>query len=308
MLHDLLFRMRALFRRRAMEADLDEELRAHLEHEVEKHLRAGLSPEEAERRARFDFGNVEEVKEACRRSWGVQLVDELLAEARLGVRQVRRNPAFSTVAALALVFGIAANTMMFDGLATVVQRVSPPRNEAPRVQTAENIPPKSIKQIEAAPSRAARKVTSPEPARPVAPRIRRQKRNASPAPPASENVSIVTAGLVFTSGERHAFAAARTARYGMENRHGLVLISETWREVRPASGDVVMEMTIRSGNAFYTVVEVKTRNSENPQRDGWEPFTLNTRPAILIPTQGGVLAGINSSGQCTLASGSLLHL
>jgi putative ABC transport system permease protein len=308
MLHDLLFRMQALFRRRAMEADLDEELRAHLEHEVEKHLGAGLSAEEAERQARIDFGNFEQVKDACRRSWGVQLADELLAEARHGVRQVRRNPVFSTVAALALVFGVAANTMLFDGLATVVQRVSPRKVDAPRVQTAQNFVPKPVNQIEAAPRRAARKVTGPKPSRTVAPRARREKHYARLAPPASEKVSMVTAGFVFASGAGAGPAAAWTARYEVERRNGFVLIRETWQEVRPAAGVVVMEMTIHSGNAFYTVVEVTTRNPENPQRAGWKPLILNTQPAISNPTQDSVLAVTGQSGQCTSVSGSLAHL
>ena len=53
MLNDLLFRLRALFRRRAVEAELDEELRFHFENEVEKHKSRGITPEEARRRARL---------------------------------------------------------------------------------------------------------------------------------------------------------------------------------------------------------------------------------------------------------------
>ena len=66
MVTDLLYRTRALFRRDDMEAELDEELRAHLEHQVEKYVQSGMSPDEAKRRARIEFGGLDQVKEECR--------------------------------------------------------------------------------------------------------------------------------------------------------------------------------------------------------------------------------------------------
>ena len=63
MLNDLRFRLRALFCRNAMEAELEQEVRFHFEQAMEKHLRAGMSPEEAMRRARLTFGGHEQVKE-----------------------------------------------------------------------------------------------------------------------------------------------------------------------------------------------------------------------------------------------------
>ena len=59
-------RLRAMFRRRAGESELDEEFRFHLEMEIEKNLRAGMSPEEARRRAQVVFGGVDRHKEAMR--------------------------------------------------------------------------------------------------------------------------------------------------------------------------------------------------------------------------------------------------
>jgi hypothetical protein len=59
LISDLLFRLRALFRRKRMEAELDEELRAHFEHQVEKYVRSGLARAEAIRRVRLEFGGLE---------------------------------------------------------------------------------------------------------------------------------------------------------------------------------------------------------------------------------------------------------
>jgi hypothetical protein len=73
MLNDLLFRLRALLRRNSMGAELDEELRFHIEHEIEKHRRSGMSVDEAKRRVRQVFGGQEQVKEDCRQARGTSL-------------------------------------------------------------------------------------------------------------------------------------------------------------------------------------------------------------------------------------------
>jgi hypothetical protein len=77
MLRDALYRVRAVLRRRAAEEDLDQELRFHFEKLVEKLVSAGISESEARRRARLEFGGIDEVKEECReaeapRNWRQQ--------------------------------------------------------------------------------------------------------------------------------------------------------------------------------------------------------------------------------------------
>jgi hypothetical protein len=94
MFSDLLFRLRALFRRESMEAELDEELHVHFEHHVEKYVKSGLPLEEAKRRARLEFGGLEQVKEERRVARGVNLIETTIQDLRYGLRMLWKDPAF----------------------------------------------------------------------------------------------------------------------------------------------------------------------------------------------------------------------
>jgi len=72
--HDLRLRLRALLFRRQAEAELEEEISAHLEMQVRKYVQRGMSLEEANQRANLDFGGREKAKEECRDSRRISLV------------------------------------------------------------------------------------------------------------------------------------------------------------------------------------------------------------------------------------------
>jgi predicted permease len=112
MLSDALFRLRALFRRSRVERELDDELQFHVQHAIEKLAAAGVPREEAVRRARLEFGGVEQVKEDCRDARGISLPETILQDLRYGLRTMRRTPVFSVTAILTIALSTA-------GLATV---------------------------------------------------------------------------------------------------------------------------------------------------------------------------------------------
>jgi predicted permease len=139
-LNDLRFRLRALFRRDVMEAELEQEVRFHFEQAVEKHLRAGMSREEAMRRARLTFGGHEQVKEDCREARGTSLLETLLQDIQYGFRVHLKSPSFFVIAALTLALGIGASTAVFSLVNTILLKSSPYPN-ASRVVVPWRLPP-----------------------------------------------------------------------------------------------------------------------------------------------------------------------
>ena len=127
-LHVIPLRIRSLFRWRAVEDELDDELRYHLERKTEEGVVNGLCAGEARRAALLDLGGIEQRKEECRDARGVRWLEEFLQDLRYGCRLLRKNPAFSAVVVLALALGLGANIALFSLFNTVLLGALPVQN------------------------------------------------------------------------------------------------------------------------------------------------------------------------------------
>jgi predicted permease len=114
--------LRNLFLSRRVEADLDQEVHAHLELLIEENIRAGMPPQEAQRAARIELGGVEQVKEQVRDSRTGAFLDSILQDLRFALRQLVRSPGFALTAVLILALGIAANVIVFGVVQALVLR------------------------------------------------------------------------------------------------------------------------------------------------------------------------------------------
>ncbi|MFI5230710.1 MAG: ABC transporter permease, partial [Gemmatimonadales bacterium] len=107
-------RLRALFRRRRLERELDDEMGYHIERETALRVERGEAPRSARAAALRDFGGVELHKDYARDTRGTQLVDTLVRDVRFAVRSLRRAPAFTIVVVTTLALGIGANSAVFS--------------------------------------------------------------------------------------------------------------------------------------------------------------------------------------------------
>src|SRR5215467_9361639 len=105
---------RSLFRRKSVEEELDEELRYHLEQQIQEELSGGLTPEEARYAAMRAMGPIAKSMEECRDADRVQLLDDLVRDLNYAARTLRRNPAFTVVVLTTLAIAIGAVVTVFS--------------------------------------------------------------------------------------------------------------------------------------------------------------------------------------------------
>ena len=114
-----------IWKRRRKEAELEEELRFHLEEEASARVEAGVSAEAARTAARREIGNLGMVREEVRAAWGWTWLEQAAQDVRYGLRTMAANRGFSALAVLSLALGIGANTAIFSFMDSILVRSLP---------------------------------------------------------------------------------------------------------------------------------------------------------------------------------------
>jgi predicted permease len=307
MLDDLRFRLRSLFHKTAMEAELHDELQFHFEREVEKYKRSGLSHEQARRRARLAFGGEEQVKENCRDARGTSLLETTVQDVRYGIRAMSKNPGFFAIAAFTLALGIGASTAVFSLVNTILLKPLPYPNANRVVMLWREGPLAGIGDMPFAPgeySIVARTATAFQ----SLGTFKKDSFNLTGlgAPTLLEGVR-ASAGFFPVLGESPILGRVFTSeedRLGRE--HVVVLSNSLWRTRFGGDAGIVGRNIDLNGYA-YTVIGVMPASFTFPNPDGipplldvpketqlWVPMALPAAPAGA--NELGVIGLLNADG------------
>lgn len=144
-------KLTALVRRKQIEADLEEEMRLHVQFRVDRESETNFPPDEAKYAAQRSFGNTLMIKDACREVWGWPLLEGCWQDLRYGLRILRRSPVFTAAAVITLSLGIGANTAMFSVIEAVLFRPLPYAEPERLVRVWQNEPRMGSGRLGAAP-------------------------------------------------------------------------------------------------------------------------------------------------------------
>jgi predicted permease len=121
-LDSLRFRIASLFHRSDFDADIDEELRSHMQHRADDLERSGVSRGEAERRARLEFGGQAKFREQTREAAGGRFIESVFQDLRFAARMLRKSPGFAAITVITLALAIGANAVVFGLLNSLIFR------------------------------------------------------------------------------------------------------------------------------------------------------------------------------------------
>jgi predicted permease len=256
----------------ALDADLDEELRSHIELAIEANLASGMSPAQARTAALRSFGGLTQTRETYRRQRGIPMLEQVHRDIRFGLRQLFRSPGFAITAILTLALGIGANTAIFTLIDSIVLRPLPfPSQERLVSISAESFYPKgwiraldqnaqSFQSIAAYGLNTESNITGAE---------------------SAERVfgSRVTTNLFDTLGIHPAAGRFFTADNAVDGQDQVVVLSYGyWRE-RFAASDAAIGQTIRIDGVSRRILGVMPAGVRFPYAD--------TRFVIPIAFKGG---------------------
>jgi predicted permease len=267
-----LARIAALLRTSKLDAELDEELRSHIELAIEENLQRGMSRKEARTAALRSFGGLTQTRETYRQQRGIPMFEQVKRDLSFGLRQLFRSPGFAITAILTLALGIGANTAIFTLIDSIVLRPLPFPNQDRLVSiTADTFFPKGWIRALGENAQSFQSIAAYGP----------NTESNIAGPGTAERVfgTKVTANLFDTLGIHPAAGRFFTSEDAVQGQDQVVVLSYGyWRE-RFAQSDSILGETIRIDGVSRRILGVMPAGVRFPYGD--------TRFVIPVSFKGG---------------------
>jgi putative ABC transport system permease protein len=282
---------RALFRRARAESEMDAELRFHIDSRAGDLLRSGLSRQEALRRARIEFGGLENFKEECRDANHSNLFDSFLHDVRFALRMLRKSPGFTVVAILTLALGIGANTAIFSVVYAVLLKPLPYPDPAQLVSMFEANVKKGVQETGSSYIDFAQWQQQNRTFIFIAAATRHDLTFTGHGEPAELNTIVVTPDYLPLLGAKPLIGRLFSPGDGKKGAAPVVIVSETFWRGRFGSDPRIVGRPITLDQRPFTVVGVMPAGFRSPffsgQQDIWIPLAQDPLFGAWMDRRGG---------------------
>lgn len=283
----LLRRLRFFVLRDRYTADLEEEIRLHVDLRAERLRDTGLSAGAARYAARRRFGNPVSVQERSRDTWGLRMLEEAFADLRFAVRRLRRRPAFAVSVIAVVALGISATTAVFSAFDAVLLRPLPfARPSELYTLTDVNLPSESemddSRSFIAIGDVSAMKDLFSHTAAYAAGGLN----FADPVSPQRVRVGVVTPDFFPTLGAAPQAGRAFDDADGRPHGSHSVVLSDAFWTARFGRADVIGRSIDLSGVRYVVVGVMRSGFNFPNESDLWIPLTVPTTDDVFRPFRG----------------------
>ncbi len=273
-------RLRAVFRRDRIEQDLSEEIRFHFEMEIEKNIRAGMSADDAQRKALAAFGGVDRVREAHRDARGARIVDDAIADIRYAVRGLARTPVFVSISVLTLAIAIGVGTTLFGAVNGFLYAPLPVPNGGDLI----SVYTSDFSDSEVRGGSSYRDLMTFSEQTAALAELAGQSGAAFGITGADDNISMVSGALVSTSYFRTLRASPHLGQFPGSVRvdePAVVLSYAVWRRMFAAESSIIGQK-IRINGQFFAVAAIAPPNFLGTLREVSDGFWIDAQFASLL--------------------------
>jgi predicted permease len=311
----LLARCATLLRKQKLDADLDEELRAHIDLAFEENLKRGMSTQDARTAALREFGGVAQTKERYRTQRELPFVETLVRDIRYALRQLRKSPGFTLTAVSTLAIGIGGVAAVYSVVEAVLLRPLPFYQPNQLVRLHEGVEHQFDQADLPAPD-VIRFARDSQTLLQVAGFVPAEFEASGAGKPFQAKAERVTASLFPLLGAQPMLGRSFTQNEDVNSTPVAVISYAVWRE-RFQSNPCAIGATIDLDRRPYTIIGVMPRNFEFPldagrlsHRDMWVPmsFTPDEKQDETDNFQYGAIARLKPGVTLAQAQGDVRRM